>query len=414
MQNDNKFFKGLISGLGIAVIGSVVFLTLNSSLLNLQTNNTAEKVQESSANQEEQNAVIGAEVQEKIEEIMATIDNYYLEEVNVEDLIEGIYAGLVWGLGDPYSVYYTAEELISFMESASGRYSGIGATLSQNSETGVITIVRPFENSPAAEAGVLPGDIIYRVNDEDAIGMDLSTLVTKVKGEEGTTVNLTMIREGASDYIELTVERRRIEVPTITHKMLDNNIGYISIMEFDDVTFAQFRDALRDLESQGLEKLIVDLRDNPGGGLSTVCHILDELLPKGLLVYTEDKHGNRDEMHSDESNQFTKPLAVLVNGNSASASEVFAGAIQDYEWGTIVGTRTFGKGIVQRLLYLEDETAVKLTISKYYTPNGRDIHGEGIVPDVIVELDEELKQQITITVEEDNQLQKAIEILQGQ
>jgi C-terminal peptidase (prc) len=415
MKNDNKFFKGLLSGLCVAGIGIAIFLMLNSSVIFDKTESANNETGKAQVNiEEESNSFINSEVQKKIDELMATIDNYYLEEINKQDLIEGIYAGLVYGLGDPYSVYYTKEELDSFYESASGRYSGIGATMSQNSETGIVTIVRPFENSPAAEAGILPGDMLYKVEDEDVVGMDLSVIVAKVKGEEGTIVKLTVVREGVADYIDIEVERREIEVPTITHKMLEDNIGYISIAQFDDVTYAQFRDALRALEALGMEKLIVDVRDNPGGGLRTVSNILDELLPKGLIVYTEDKHGNREEIKSDESNQFTKPLAVLVNGNSASASEIFAGAIQDYGTGTIVGTTTFGKGIVQSLLELEDGTAVKLTISKYYTPNGRNIHGIGITPDVVEELADEVKQQVTITVEEDNQLQKAIEILKGQ
>ena len=196
--------------------------------------------------------------------------------------------------------------------------------------------------------------------------------------------------------------------------MLEDQIGYIRLLEFDEVTAQQFEDAMSDLESQGMEKLIIDVRNNPGGVLQTVCDMLDQLLPEGMIVYTEDKNGKRTEYTSDEEHQFTKPLAVLVNGNSASASEIFAGAVQDYGIGTIVGTTTFGKGIVQKIFYLSDGTGLKLTVAKYYTPKGHDIHKKGIRPDVEVELDEVLQNQSSISHEEDNQLQKAISVLQEQ
>jgi len=417
MENDNKFLKGLLSGLGIAAIGICLFFALNYIMPSTNNKITTEvtEVAEETTTEDGQEAVsvTSDAVQEKMDEIIEKIDSYYLNEVDRQALIDGLFAGLLSGLGDPYSVYYTEEELAAMQESTSGEYSGIGATMSQNVETGVVSIVKPFEGSPAAEAGILPGDIIYKVEDEEVTGWDLSSIVAKVKGKAGTTVNITIVREGESDYITLEVERRNIEVPTISHEMLDNSIGYIYIMEFDEVTYSQFVEALDDLESQGMERLIVDVRDNPGGLLSTVSDILDLLLPEGLIVYTEDKNGKREEILSDDKHQFTKPLVVLVNGNSASASEIFAGAIQDYGIGTIVGTTTFGKGIVQRLVYLSDGTALKLTISKYFTPSGNNIHGIGIVPDVEVELIDEVRKQVTITHEEDNQLQTAIEVLMG-
>ena len=232
-----------------------------------------------------------------------------------------------------------------------------------------------------------------------------------VKGAEGTTVPISVAREGESDYLTFDVERRTIEIATVEHRMLDGNIGYISIASFDDVTVNQFLTALEDLENQGETALIIDLRNNGGGLVSSAGSILDRLLPEGLIVYTEDKYGNREELKSDAENYFDKPLAVLVNGNSASASEIFAGAIKDYGIGTLVGTQTFGKGIVQKVYPLSDGTAVKLTVSKYYTPKGNNIHGIGITPDVEVELDADVANAITIPEEKDNQLQKAVEIL---
>jgi len=417
MENDNKFLKGLLSGLGIAAVGICLFFALNfimpSTNSKIKTDVTEVAEETTIEDGKETVSVTSDAVLEKMNEIIQKIDSYYLNEVDEQALIDGLFAGLISGLGDPYSVYFTEEKLAAMHESTSGEYSGIGATMSKNEETDAVNIVNVFEGSPAAMAGILPGDIIYKVEDEEVTGWDISSIVAKVKGKAGTTVNLTIVREGESDYITLEVERRTIEVPIISHQMLDHNIGYINIIEFNEVSYPQFREALADLEGQGMERLIVDVRNNPGGLLSTVSDILDLLLPEGLIVYTEDRDGNREEITSDDEHQFTKPLVVLVNGYSASASEVFAGAIQDYGIGTIVGTTTFGKGIVQRLMYLSDGTALKLTISKYFTPNGNNIHGIGIVPDVEVDLSDEVKKLVTITQEADNQLQTAIEVLLG-
>ena len=246
----------------------------------------------------------------------------------------------------------------------------------------------------------------------EVTGKDLTDVVSLIKTAKGDTVHLTIAREGEKDYLEFDVERSDVAVPTVAYKMLDDEIGYIAVSEFDKVTAEQFKNALAKLEEQGMEKLIIDLRNNLGGVLDTCCEMLKQMLPKGLIVYTEDKYGQRTEYTCDGNNEFKKPLAVLVNGYSVSAAEIFSGAIKDYGIGTLVGTKTYGKGIVQRIVGMEDGTAVKLTVSKYFTPNGTDIHKKGIEPDVTVELDESLKNKVTVTEEEDNQLQKAISILQ--
>ena len=295
-------------------------------------------------------------------------------------------------------------------ESISGAYSGIGATLTQDPDTGDLSVVSCFDGTPAQEAGLQPGDVITGWNGNSVEGMELSELVSKIKTDPEEQLTLEIERDGEILEVELT--RREVQIPTVEYEMLDDQIGYIRLVEFDEVTADQFKEALEDLENQNMKKLIIDVRNNPGGVLQVVCDMLDQLLPEGLIVYTEDKNGNRKEYTSDEEHQFTKPLAVLANENSASASEIFAGAIQDYGIGTIVGTTTFGKGIVQRTFYLSDGTGVKLTVAKYYTPKGHDIHKKGITPDVEIELDEELKNQSSISHEEDNQLQKAIEVLQ--
>lgn len=411
MEEKHRFLKGFLAGFGVMVVlVSISFFGLVFLKSDIGQRTLEPQTSESGAKEIDTGS---SEVTEKTELIQDVIDQYYLEEAEDENLVEGMYKGMVSGLEDPYSVYYTADEYVSLMESSNGIYYGIGVTVSQDIKTGVITLVKPFEGSPGLEAGILPGDVLYKVNETEVTGMDLTKVVSMIKGEEGTTVNLAIVREGETEPITLTVERRQIEVPTVTHKMLENKIGYIQILEFDEVTIEQFNLAFEDLNNQGMTGLIVDLRDNPGGILTVVNDILDKFLPEGLIVYTEDKYGKREEYKSDGEKQFNKPLAVLTNGNSASASEIFAGAIKDYGIGTLIGTTTYGKGIVQRIIDLGDGTAMKLTISKYFTPNGNNIHGIGIQPDIEIELDEAVKKQVVIDEASDNQLQKAIEVING-
>lgn len=353
-------------------------------------------------------------VMNKISVLESIIDTYYLNEVDDQTLADGIYKGLLESLDDPYSCYYTAEEYASMIESSNGVYCGIGATVSQNAETKVMTIVKPFVNGPAYAAGVLPNDIIYKVDGEDVSSNDISDVVSRMKGKQGTKVTLTVIREGEKEPIDFVITRKKIEVPTIEYRMMDQKIGYISVSEFDKVTATQYREAIKDLEKQGMKGLVVDLRNNPGGRLETVVDMLDRMLPKGLIVYQENKNGDREEETSSAKEEFKKPLAVLINGNSASASEIFAGAIQDYKTGTIIGTTSFGKGIVQSIIPLNDGTAVKVTVSKYFTPKGRNIHGKGIEPDITVELDPEVAKQVVIDYKDDTQLQKAVEVIESQ
>ncbi len=337
------------------------------------------------------------------------IDKYYLNGTEELQMTEGIYKGYLDSLEDPYSVYYTQKEYQDLLETTTGTYCGIGAVVSQNMDTGIITIVEPYEGSPAAEAGLLPGDMIYKVEGEEVTGEDLTKVVAKMKGEEGTDVDVTVFRSSTNKYIDVTITRRQIEIETIDYEMLDNSIGYIEVTSFDGVTAEQFRSALDDLEAQGQKGLIIDLRDNGGGRLDIVVDMLDRMLPEGVLVSTKTREGKGAAYKSTDEEQFDKPLVVLMNGNSASASEVFAGAIQDYEAGILVGTTSFGKGIVQTIFDLQDGSAIKLTTSEYFTPKGRNIHGDGLTPDVEVELDEELLTQLSIEKEDDNQLQAAIE-----
>lgn len=349
------------------------------------------------------------DVQKKLNTLESFIRGYYLEEIDDEQMEDFLYYGLVAGLGDPYAAYYNEEETQSMLDSSNGSYCGIGTVFSQNMVTGVVTVSQVYEGCPSYEAGILPGDILYKVNGEDVTGQDLTNVVTKIKGAEGTEVTITMLRDG--EEMDFTMERRTIEVPTIAHEMLKGSVGYIQIVEFDSITAVQFHDALTDLQSQGMESLVIDLRNNGGGSVDAVCSIADELLPEGPIVFTEYKGEDWEERSSDAA-CVDVPMAVLMNENSASASEILAGALQDYELAEIVGTRSYGKGIVQSVIDLQDGTALKITTAKYYTPDGNNIHEIGITPDVEIDLPEEVKTKVNITFKEDVQLQKAIEVLQ--
>lgn len=348
---------------------------------------------------------VDAETAQKAAEIQNIIEEEFLygEDVKKEDLRNMSLKGYVAGLGDPYSVYYDKDETKELFESTEGRYAGIGALMAQDQATKEISIEEVYKDSPAEKAGMKAGDILLTIDGRNVTEMELSDVADLVKGEEGTSVSISVKRDGES--IEMEVVRKIVETPTVEEEIKENQIGYLKISEFDTVTYDQFKTEMEELENDGMKGLIVDLRDNPGGNLDTVCEILDEFLPEGTIVYTEDKDGNRVETkESDEEHQFTKPLAVLVNEKSASASEVFTGAIQDYGTGTIVGTQTYGKGIVQTLYSLSDGSCLKITTAQYFTPNGRNIHGTGITPDIVLEK--------TDDGQTDNQLEKAMEIVQ--
>ena len=347
-----------------------------------------------------------ADVNEKLDRINSLIEECYLYEDDIDEdaLIDGIYSGYAEALGDPYTEYYDEEETKALYESTNGEFSGIGATMSQSLDSGEITVSNVYEDSPADKAGMKQGDVIYEVDGRSVSGQDLETVVSWIKGEQGTDVTLCVLRNG--EEVELTATRDIIEVQTVSSEMKDGQIGYIAVSEFDSVTYDQFETALDDLESQGMQGLVIDLRGNPGGNLTTVTDMLKLLLPEGTIVSTKDKYGNTEEITCDGKHEFTKPLAVLVNQYSASASEIFSGAIQDYGTGTIVGMTTYGKGVVQQLMDLGDGTCLKVTIAEYYTPSGRSINGTGVEPDVEVEYEYDENNP-----EADNQLDKALEVV---
>lgn len=344
--------------------------------------------------------------EEKLKRIRAVIDSVYLREDEIDEaaLTEGMYEGYVRALGDPYSVYFTEEEAKELVQGISGEYSGVGAVLSQSYETKAVTITNVFRDSPAEKAGVKSGDILYQVDEHEITDEDLNQVVAWIKGEEGTEVTLHVIRD--SEELELIAVRGIVEAQTVEYEMKDSQVGYIRVTEFDKVTLEQFREALDELDSQGMQGLVIDLRSNPGGDLDTVLDMLRLILPKGTIVSTEDREGEAEEYICDGKQEFQRPLAVLVNGYSASASEIFSGAVQDYKKGKIVGTTTYGKGVVQEVISLLDGSYIKLTTSEYFLPSGRSINEVGIVPDVEVEYERDEENE-----DADNQLDNALEVV---
>ena len=359
-----------------------------------------------------ENSFVDEKLVSKLQLLEEYIDKlYFLDEVSDEDLQTGIYRGLLNALNDPYSVYYSAEELNSFMQQTEGTYYGIGAYMTQDTDTGLPLVTGLIPGTPAEAGGLRADDLIYEVNGESVYGMTLEQAIALIKGPEGTEVTLTIIRENADDFVELILTRAKVETPTVTLTMLENNMAYIQIQEFDSVSVDQFAEALAVARGSDMEGLILDLRGNPGGSLDAVVDMCRMILPKGMIVYTENKNGKRVEYTCDGKKELEVPLVVLTDGNSASAAEIMAGAIKDYGLGTLVGTTTFGKGIVQQVVKLMDGSAVKLTISAYYTPNGNNIHGIGIEPDVECPFDGEA--YYGSEDHPDNQLEKAKEVLKG-
>ncbi len=421
MRDNKKFFLGIFVGIVVMVflIAGLFELALESRTVRMLLFDTVKEMSTIYSEDEAERtdttsgaAIDWSKVSEKEEAIYNTIDDYYLNEIDNDKIQNGIFKGMVDSLGDPYTVYYNPEEYKQFTSSSSGTYSGIGVAVSQNVTTGAITIVKTFKKGSGEKEGMKPGDVIYKVEGKKIEGLELSKVVSMIKGEEGTFVKVTVLRDGKE--IEFNLERKKLEVDTVNYRMEDRSgkkIGYISVSEFDEVTASQFKSAISELSKEGMEGLVIDLRDNPGGLLDVTCEMLDRMIKKGLLVYTVDKYGKRVDEDATDSDSFDKPVAILVNGNSASASEVFSGAMKDYDAATLVGTRTFGKGIVQSIVPFGDGTAMKVTVSKYYTPNGVNIHGTGIEPDVVVELSKDATKNGKYDRKYDNQLTKALDVV---
>lgn len=431
MENKNKFWKGALVGALLTAFAGLIIVGMSLGIFLIGRTAIDGPQQAAESNQaENQNGSLDVNrITKKITTLQQIIDKYYLFDEDTTQVEDWIYKGMMFGLIDPYTTYYTAEEYQKLNEDTEGEYHGIGVMISQNRGTGLITVIKVFKDTPAAEAGMRPGDILYKVGDMEVTGMDMDILVKDyIKGKDGSEVELTVFRQDEGEYVDLKMERRNVTVQTVEYQMMEDSVGYIAVSQFDVVTADQFKAAVDDLEKQGMKKLVVDLRNNPGGVLGTVVDMLDYILPDDLaiegdkdlvrtnpeatlLVYMADKNGKGEQEYASDGHSLDIPMAVLVNGESASASEVFTGAMKDYGRATIVGTKTFGKGIVQNLIPLDNGTAIKMTTAHYYTPSGFDLHGKGIEPDVEVELKEELRNQITVDVKEDNQIEAALKAL---
>lgn len=417
----NSFWKGFLAGaLSVGAFLTLVFVICISTVGSIKVlsvkNNTSGSSSGNKANGQTSDPlitgrVVDSKTAKKIDEIYSIIDREFLfqENIDMDKMHDSIYRAVLSSLDDKYTEYYSPEELENLLSDSSGVYYGVGSYVTMDTEKNLPYFSGVFEGSPAMTAGIRDGDYIYKVNGEEVMGLTLDEVVTKVKGPKGSTVDITILR--GDETLEITVTRDEVESPTVTYEMKEDKVGYIQIQQFDTVTSGQFEEAYKALNEQGMKSLVIDLRSNPGGNLDTVLNICGQILPKGVITYTIDVNGNREDYNNNKDNRIQIPLAVLVNEYSASASELMTGAIKDYGVGTIIGTTTFGKGIVQSIRMLSDGSGMKFTTNRYYTPNGVCIHGEGITPDKIVEFDSE-----SYYAEEsfDNQLDYAIKYLTGQ
>lgn len=407
-----KARNGLLYGLILGIVLTAAVTTIGTRIYSNVSGNYL-VIGPAGVKQTPKDEVLDQATIQKVDELLSYVDLYYNDSYKESDIRDAIYKGTLSGLGDPYSVYYTADEYKDLQISTNGNYYGIGAALSQDAKTMEVTIAKVYTGTPAEEAGLKENDEIVKVDDYESTSMELSNLVKKIRGEEGTTVHLTIYRASDKRTFEVDVERKNVDLPSVNAQMLSGNIGYIQISEFQSNTAKQFKKALKELQNQQMKGLILDVRSNPGGLVTSVVDILDQILPKGTVVYTEDKYGKKETYTSDAS-CIDYPMAVLVNENSASASEILAGAIKDYKYGTLIGTKTFGKGIVQTLFPLKDGSAIKVTTAKYYTPKGHYIHGKGIKPDITLKYKYSGPEDKSYDMKYDNQLQKAIEVVSEQ
>ena len=399
------FWLGILVGVAamcILAIAIVVFVGLRSLIGKVSTSSSSSS---SSASYSGGDPVDSA--MEKIESMEDLVNKYYLWDIDDSYMEEKILDGYVSGLNDKYAVYYTPEEFEELQESVSGSYAGIGVSIVMNDDN-QIEVYKVFSGSPAEAAGIHVGDLIISANGESGFET-LDDLVAVVRGLPGTTVDLVIKR--GDEEIQMTVERAKIQIETVEYRMIDDEIGYIYISEFETVTVDQFNQAIDDLLAQGMKKIILDLRDNPGGDYDTVVAMSDRVLPEGPIMTVKDKDGTIVTENSDAEHSLEIPMAILINGNSASASEVFVGAIQDYDMAVIIGTQSYGKGIVQSIFSFPDGSGMKFTTQEYYTPSGDSIHGVGITPDIVVEIPEEAYEDGVLDEDEDTQLQTAIEEL---
>ncbi len=351
------------------------------------------------------------EIKDKAEILSSYINRFYLNDIDYGKMGDIIYKAMVSGLDDKYAAYYTKDEYKDISEKTKGEFCGIGAYISQGKNDNSLKVAGVVKGGPAEKAGIKKGDIIVEVDGENIQGKDSSYAVSKMKGKKGTNVSISVMRKGNKKPITFNIKREVIHDNTVSYKMLDNNIGYISVSAFETVTKKQFKSAVDCLEKKNEKGLIIDLRDNGGGLLDTALDMLDQILPKKLVVYTKDKNGVAEEYYTKDDKEINIPIVILVNGNSASASEVFCGALRDYGKAKLLGTKTFGKGIVQSSFAFRDGTGLKFTTSKYYTPKGINIHGTGFEPDIKVKSNGKMTALKESGYKVDNQINAALDYL---
>lgn len=344
-------------------------------------------------------------------ELMDMADAYYYEEINTQDMLDGAANGLLQGLGDPYTFYYTPEEFAELWEEDEGEYAGVGIQISTSYLTGLCTVSRVFDNGPARAAGIHKGDILYMVEDMYVNSSTINDAVDVMRGIPGTDVNVTVLR--GTEELTFTLTRATITVNRIESGMLNDKVGYIFLYEFAGDCATEFATHLQSLEQQGMEGLIIDLRDNPGGWVDDAESIADCFLDKGTLCYLQYKDGSREyyRTKTDRSDRLGLPLVILVNENSASSSEILTGALKDRANATVVGVQSYGKGIVQSVVTLDGGAGMQMTVAQYYTPNGNAVHKLGITPDVEIALPQGDNGMYEFGDLNDPQLAKALEVM---
>ncbi len=337
------------------------------------------------------------------------IDKYFLGEVDEEKLKEGAIKGYIEGLGDEYTEYIPKEDMKDYMEEATGNFVGIGIYMVKDNDTNKVMVLSPIKGSPAEKSGILPGDLIISVDGVQYSGDEMSVIANKIKGEEGSKVKLELLRGTETLNLELT--RENIKVNPVEGKVLQNNIGYIKFSSFDEGTAEEFKSKYQELEKQGIKSLIIDLRNNGGGIVDQALEIADYVLEKDeVILYEVDKNGNEEVEKAEKDPIINMPIIMLTNNNTASSSEILAGALKDHGKAKIVGTKTYGKGVIQQLMTLQDESGLKITTEEYLTPNKTKINKVGIEPDEEVKLPDDFKNKLNIDEKDDIQLQKAIEM----
>ena len=350
------------------------------------------------------------DIENELEKYKTIIDKYYLGEVDEEKLKEGAIKGYIEGLDDPYTEYISKEEMEEYMQDTLGNYVGIGIYMTKDQKTNKVKVITPIKNSPAEKAGILPGDIILSVDGKEYSADEMTQMANNIKGQEGTEVTLQIFRKEKT--LEFKIKRENIKLNPVEGKVLESNIGYIAFYSFDETTAEDFKAKYEELSKQNIKSLIIDLRNNGGGLVDQALKIADYIVEKGeVLLYELDKNGNEDVKKSPNDPIINMPIVILTNENTASASEILAGALKDLGKAKIVGTKTYGKGVIQQILSLKDGSGIKITTEEYQTPNRNKINKIGIEPDETVELPEDVESMLNIPEEKDTQLDKAIEML---